>query len=184
MKNWVILFVRYKYEKKVLEYLKKRLDCNKYQPFLPLRESARKTGGLFFKRHDLLFPNYVFIKTNIAPDLIAESLNPVLLDKAAHSEIEKHNIFKLLYYGKNKKNVVLREKERIYWENLLDSNFCIQSSGGVIKNGEIIITAGPLVGLEGKIKHINRHKREALVEMEFMGRPTAMKFMLEIAEKT
>jgi transcriptional antiterminator NusG len=37
--------------------------------------------------------------------------------------------------------------------------------------------------MECKIKKINRHKREALVELEMMGATREVKLMLEVVEK-
>ena len=47
----------------------------------------------------------------------------------------------------------------------------------------IRMVAGALVGLEGRIKKINRHKREAIVEMEMMGAVRKVAVMLEVVEK-
>ena len=47
----------------------------------------------------------------------------------------------------------------------------------------IQITSGALVGLEGQIKKIDRHKRIAIVAMRMMGAVREVPLMLEVVEK-
>ena len=77
----------------------------------------------------------------------------------------------------------MKENERINWEKLLDSRNCIVGSEGLIEGDEIQITSGPLIGMESKIKKINRHMREAVVETEMIGSVKEVKLFLEIIEK-
>jgi transcriptional antiterminator NusG len=92
-------------------------------------------------------------------------------------------VYSLLHYGDNKKDVAVREEERSYWERLFDADFCVVGSVGFIEGDTIQITSGSLIGLEGQIKKINRHKREAIVEMEIVGARREVTLMLEIIEK-
>ena len=57
------------------------------------------------------------------------------------------------------------------------------SSVGYFEGDNIVVTYGPLVGMEGSIKRIDRHKRLALVEMDMFDRVTEVKVGLEIIEK-
>ena len=178
MKNWVILFVKTGQEEKLVRMLKENLNVENYLPFIPYRETSRRTKGIIYKEQKLLFPGYVFVQTEIEADKIAQNL---LSDITNIEELK--DIYKILHYGKNKKDVVMREKERQYWERLLDSNLRIKGSVGVIEGGNIRITSGVLAGMENQIKRINRHKREAVVEMEMMGTVCEVRVMLEIVEK-
>lgn len=56
-------------------------------------------------------------------------------------------------------------------------------SVGIIEGDKIVVTSGPLVGKGGCIKKINRHKHEAIVEMEVMGAVREVRVMLEVVEK-
>ena len=56
-------------------------------------------------------------------------------------------------------------------------------SVGVIEKDKVKIQEGPLVGMEGLIKKIDRHKRQAVLEMEMFGRKVEMKVGVEIVEK-
>lgn len=176
MKNWVILFTRTGSEAKLAHILKEKLNAEEYLPFVPTKETPHRSKGVVHKVRKPLFPGYVLVQTEIEPNLIAEKLAAAL----RHTK----DIYTMLHYGGNEKDVVVREKERLYWERLFDADFCVVGSVGFIEGDTIRITSGALVGLEGQIKKINRHKREAIVEMEMMGAKREVVLMLEIIEKT
>jgi transcriptional antiterminator NusG len=175
MKNWIVLFVETNSEKKLVHTLKDKLNTEEYLPFLPVREMPYKKGGIIFKERKLLFPGYIFIQTEIEANVIANKLRPLLLN------IEE--VFTILHYGENKNDVVLREWERSTWERMFDSDFCIRGSVGFIEGDVIRVTSGALVGMEGQIKKINRHKQVAVVELDMMGAAREVKLMLEIIRK-
>ena len=160
--------------------LKEKLNVGEYQPFLPVKEMPRRNRGVIRKERKLLFPGYVFIQTEIETGLIAEKLKSALTDV---TEKWYEGIYSILHYGDNKKDVAVREKERLYWECLFDVDFCIKGSVGVIEGDTIRVTSGPLAGMESRIKRINRHKREAVVEMDVMGAVREVKLMLEVVAK-
>ena len=180
MRNWVILFVRTGSEEKLVRLLRDNLNVNEYQPFLPIKEMAHRSRGVISKKRKLLFPGYVFIKTGIETGLIAEKLKSDLTNATRKWH---EDIYSILHYGNDKNDVAIRQKERLYWERLFDADFCVTGSVGFIEGDIIMITSGPLVGMESRIKKINRHKREALVEMEVMGAVREVRLMLEIVSK-
>jgi transcriptional antiterminator NusG len=183
MKNWVVLFVKTGAEEKLLRMLKEKLNFKEYLPFLPARETPRRNKGVIYKERKILFSGYIFIQTEIEADLIAKKLNTILT-KIKEQNIKGHNeIYSILYYGDNKNDVALKERERLAWERMFDNDFCIRGSVGFIDGENIRITSGVLLGMECKIKKINRHKREALVELEMMGAVREVKLMLEVVEK-
>lgn len=51
---------------------------------------------------------------------------------------------------------------------------------GFDEGNEIKIISGPLKDMEGMVKKINLHKRTAEVEVEFMGRKTAVYLGIEL----
>ncbi|GHT46545.1 hypothetical protein FACS189454_07860 [Planctomycetales bacterium] len=172
MKNWLILFVRTGNENNLLPILKEKLNPREYLPFVPLVETSFRKNGVVQKIKKTLFPSYLFVQTEVEPDLIADKLSVALKGIK--------NIYSLLCYGCDKKDVVMRESERLYWERLLGAEFCITASAGFVDNDRIRVTSGALMGLEGSIKRIDRHKRQAIVEMEMMGAKREVALMLEI----
>jgi len=175
MKNWVVLFARTGSEEKLVQTLKERLNAEDYLPFVPTKEMPYRSRGIVYKIRKPLFPGYVFVQTEIEPNLIEEKLAKALENVK--------DIYSILHYGDDKKDVVLREEERLHWEHLFDADFCVVGSVGFIEGDAIWITSGALVGLEGQIKKINRHKRQAIVEMEMLGARREVAVMLEVLEK-
>ena len=55
-------------------------------------------------------------------------------------------------------------------------------STGIIEGEQVIVTGGPLMGMEGYIRKIDRHKRKAWVELEMFGRIQRVEIGLEIVE--
>lgn len=60
----------------------------------------------------------------------------------------------------------------------------IEISSGVIVNERVIVNEGPLVGLEGLIKKVDRHKRLAYLEVRILGRVKTIVVGLDIVSKT
>ena len=56
-------------------------------------------------------------------------------------------------------------------------------SEGYIEGDKVRVTAGPLCGLEGLIKKIDRHKRTACLEFDMFGQTVSTSVGLEITEK-
>lgn len=60
----------------------------------------------------------------------------------------------------------------------------IGMSYGVIRNGTLEIRSGGLVGMESRVRKIDRHKRKGAVTMKLHGVETTAELGLEITEKT
>jgi len=180
MENWVILFARTGSEERLTRILRETLNADEYVPFLPVRETPRRSKGIIYKERKPLFPGYIFLQTGIDAGSIAKNLKTALTDSIG----KRHNdIYKVLHYGDDKQDVAVREKERIYWERLFNADFCVTGSVGFIEGDTVRIISGPLTGMESRIRKINRHKREAVVEMEVMGSVRKVKLMLEIVKR-
>jgi transcriptional antiterminator NusG len=178
MENWVVIFVRNGSEEKIKNSLLKNENNREFTPFLPTKEVCYRSKGNVSKKQKLLFPGYVFLKSEIEINTIATKLRNIL----RNCENYKY-IYSILHYGRDKNDVVMRENEKKCWQNLLDTNYCITGSIGCTEGDTVYITSGTLMGIEARIKRINRHKREAIVEMEMMGEIRELKLMLEIIEK-
>ena len=177
--NWVVLFARTGSEEELEGMLRENLSVSEFLPFVPKREVSYKRKGITQIVRKPLFPGYIFLQTGMEANLIADNV------KIALSNIrENKNIYSLLHYGHDKKDVVVRDEERSYWERLFDENFCIKGSIGIIVGDRTRVTSGALMGMEGSIKKVNRRKSEAVIEMSMMGSTREITVMLEIIEKT
>ena len=63
---------------------------------------------------------------------------------------------------------VLELEEELFLKKISDAVHHIPMSKGYIHDGTTCITEGPLIGLESRIRRIDRHKRLATIEMPGM----------------
>lgn len=75
-----------------------------------------------------------------------------------------------------------KEDEKIVTE-LSDENHIIKASLGYIKGDKLIVTDGPLRGREGEVVKINRHKRIAVLAIEFLCEKRNITVGLEVVRK-
>jgi len=125
MKNWVVLFARTGTEERLVRTLKEKLDAGGYLPFVPTKEMPYRSRSVVYKIRKPLFPGYVFIQTEVEPSLIVDKLDVALKGIK--------DIYSILHYGDDKKDVMLREGGRLYWEHLFDADFCVVASVGFIE---------------------------------------------------
>ncbi|MCH5161162.1 MAG: antiterminator LoaP [Clostridiales bacterium] len=181
--NWYVMYVRSNTEGSVVDALNhafaKVCDGYEYDAFCPESEQyyrdkqARLQGKLYKKRP--LFPGYVFFETNMPEDLFRKLVFDVIN--------KSHDIIRLLSYG-DRKDVALRKEERERLEYLLKGKRCLEHSVGYIEGDKIIVTGGPLIGMEGNIVKINRHNRIAEIEIPMFGQKQIIKLALEIVSKS
>lgn len=134
-------------------------------PILPTEETI---SGEWHIQERILFPGYVF--------LIAE--NPEKLVNELRKVI---GLTKLI--GTGDEIVPLVQKEIDLLMKIGTDKQLVEMSSGIIENDRVQILAGPLMGMEGNIRRIDRHKRMAYMEIEMFGRTVEMKVGLEIIRK-
>ena len=76
-----------------------------------------------------------------------------------------------------------QQKKRFQGEWHIQERILVEMSCGIIENDRVQIVSGPLTGMEGSIRRIDRHKRIAHLEIEMFGRTVEMKVGLEIIKK-
>ncbi len=79
--------------------------------------------------------------------------------------------------------VLLQEGEIRLLKNLGVDKKSLEMSTGIIVDGNVMITGGPLTGMENCIRKIDRHKRKAWLEIGMFGRTMQIVVGLEITEK-
>lgn len=136
--------------------------------FIPRYEEKKKYQGSWHVRQRALFPGYVFIVSGRL-ELLFEGLKKV------------SGLTKLI--GTGKEIVPLKEEEIELLKKIGADEKAVGISTGVIENGTVTITEGPLKGMEGCIRKIDRHKRKVWLQIEMFGRITEMEAGLEIIMK-
>lgn len=136
--------------------------------FIPYYQQKKRFQGKWHIQENILFPGYVFlIAQNL--ELLTENLKNVI------------GLTKLI--GTGDEIVPLSEEETKFLLKMGKEDQVVELSTGIIENDKVRIQSGPLVGMEGFIKKIDRHKRQAVLEIEMFGRVVEMKVGVEIVEK-
>ncbi len=138
--------------------------------FVPEYETMWKVRGKWQKVKRLLFSGYLFLVTNDA-DRLSEWLGRVPA------------MTKLLGNGGDAVSP-LSDKERDWFLSFMDDSHCVRMSEGYIEGDEVRVTRGPLMGSEGRIRKIDRHKRRAYIETTMFGRTIMASVGLEVFRKT
>lgn len=136
--------------------------------FIPYYEEKKKYLGDWHTEKRILFPGYVFMVSGRLADLYQELFKVVGLTKLL---------------GTGKEIVPLSEEETALLKRMGAGERPLEISTGLIENGTVMVTEGPLVGMEGCIRRIDRHKRKAWLEIDMFGRTLEMEVGLEIIEK-
>ena len=134
-------------------------------------ERNRKVNGVWKTVHKTLFPGYLFVNTD------ADRIE-------SFAEQIRHSDQFAVVLSTNDVFTPVSDEEVFLIENAYANNGVLGSSIGVIEGDKVKILSGPLIGKEGLIKSINRHKRSAVIELIMFGRVSTIKIGLEIISKT
>ncbi|MFU0800427.1 MAG: antiterminator LoaP [Xylanivirga thermophila] len=169
-----VLFTCTGREEKVKKILEKRLDNKVFMPFIPMSEAIFRRSGQTKKELRPIFPSYVFIESELS--------SIEVIQKTRHIIYASKDIISFLQYD-DTGDIAMKDHERNMLLRLCNDDRCIESSSGIIVGTRVYINEGPLIGLESIIKKTNRHKRRAIIELEFMGEIRQVSVPLEILKK-
>lgn len=170
---WYVLFIQTGREQKIEQFLRRQLNSDVCMPFIPLQELLFKKSGITSKEVRPLFPGYVFVESELQGQQflkVISSLTNRLSEMAC-----------VLKYSDTE--IAMKEAERQMLLSLCNNDHCIESSYGIMDGDKIHIIDGPLKGLESIVKKVNRHKRQAWIEIEIMGDVRLVGVALEVVEK-
>ena len=167
--KWYVLFVVGGKENQIKSFLNKKYKD--WIAFFPMIQKIYRIKGVNSLRLKPLFPNYIFVKSEIDGIEFKRRLFEVRNQMAG--------IIKELNY-ENDEIPALREDEIAYLQQLLDKNYKIVPSKGYMKEGRVVITEGPLKGLEDQILKVNFHNRSALLQFKFLDEMKTISVSLEV----
>ena len=139
--------------KKLIE----EITCNA-RLFIPQKITVRKYEGAWHEEIQKLFPGYIFVETD---------------DIAAFVDTLPKSFFNtfMKVIGKNDQLYLSVKDEELAWlRKLCGDDFTATLSKGIKENGKIRFTSGPLVGMEGLVRKVDRHRRIVTLEIEMFGR--------------
>lgn len=152
-----------------------RIQCNKKIPdtimercFIPYYEEKKKQNGSWNTLQKILFPGYIF--------MITEDVEKLFFHLKTIEGMTK-------LIGTGNDIIPLTEEEIIFLQRLGGDEQIVSMSEGIIEGTQVIITSGPLMGMESLIQKIDRHKRKAWLDLELFGRMQQVEVGLEITRK-
>lgn len=167
--NWYVIQVPTKKERLVCERIKDILSKDIYtECFVPLAERVYKKEGKVKIVTRPLFPGYLFIISDYIEDVYLQIKKVPYFTRVLHADFQF---------------VPLEWDEVAVFADFLNQEKVMEMSKGYIEGSQVYVTDGPLKGQEGRIKKVNRHKRIAIIETQFMGKMTSVHVPLEIVSK-
>ena len=157
---WYVVQVRTGTEKEIITQCEKKIDHGILKRcFVPYYEAMKKYKGEWHLERKILFPGYVFMITDEVESLYLELI------------------------GTGREVIPLKKEEVDFLTAFGKERQVVEMSTGILENGCVHITDGPLKGREAMIRKIDRHKRKASLEIPMFGRILETQAGLEIVEK-
>lgn len=153
---WYAVQVETGKESVIKNYCSKIVDKTTHNDIFVLRfNKVKKFYGKWHQESKVMFPGYIFIDTD-TPEQVYEALKNVPAFTS------------LLGRDKDSFVPIERSKEELF-RKMVNDNYEIAMSCGMIEGDKVTITDGPLAGKEAMICKINRHKRTATLNVEMFG---------------
>ena len=166
---WYVVQVRTGTEENIRQQCESNIESGIMDScFIPYYEERRHVRGEWVTLKKVLFPGYIFIVTEEIKE-VYKKLKTVI------------GLTKLI--GTGREIVPLTEKEQRFIQRLGGNGYVVEMSEGIIEQSKVRVTSGPLMGMEGYIRKIDRHKRKAWMELELFGRKQMVQVGLEIVAK-
>ena len=166
---WYVIWTLAGKEESCKKQIENICDSSTYiRAVIPKKKISQKKNGVRRYVETKLFPSYVLVET-----LDASSFAINLKKIEGFSKI----------LGQEGSYMPLDEKESRMISKLLGDGDTVEASIGYVEGDKIVITEGPMEGMESQIRYIDRHKRIAYIEMNLFDRIVDVKVPLEIVEK-
>lgn len=168
---WYVIWTTTGCEQKLCSWIDDYVSDSYYDEcFVPYIDQNKKIHGEWKTIRKPLFPGYLFVKTD------KERIR-------LFSERIKHSDLFASVLSTDGKFSPVNSDDVFLIENAFCNKGTLGTSIGMIQGDKIKIMTGPLIGKEGIIKSINRHKRLAIIELNMFGRVSRIKIGLEIISK-
>lgn len=161
---WYVIWTSTGSERRAKELIENR--CKRC--FYPTRKINKKVRDEWKTEIKPLLPGYIFADTDDVEALAAFLWNSENFNKILDTDRKYYDL-----YGDDKDMI----------EKLYQDGGMFDTSKGYIEGDRIIVTAGPLVGMEASITKIDRHKRIAYITLDLFNQKLNTSVGLEIIQK-
>lgn len=169
MENWYAVQVRTGKEQDTADLCRMIVDDDiLLEAFIPRYERMKRYQGEWHKEQLPMFPGYIFLVTEWVEELFREL--------KAVPELTK-------ILGDSVMFIPIRDEEKALLLNLGNENHVTEMSSGYLVGEQVVILSGPMKGMEGKIRKIDRHKRVAVLGVGMFGGYVNLKVGMEIVKR-
>ena len=166
MENWYAVQVRTGKEQETANLCRRIVDrAILIDSFLPRYERMKRYQGEWHKELLPIFPGYIF--------LVTEQVGKLFYQLKAVPELTK-------ILGDGSEFIPIKDEEKDLLQRLGNEKHVTEMSVGYLVGERVVILSGPMKGMEGKIKKLDRHKRTAVLEVGMFGRWVDVKVGVEI----
>ena len=171
--SYSVLFTRTDRQEALKYILQNSFPEEHGQVFLPMYEHYRRDRKEIEQK--ALFPGYLFIFSDLAPNALYEYVRKSRIDMTAFVKtlnMEKiYNQWEPLLEEDNGANLWdLTDEEENFLEQMLDEKGILRMSAGYLESGKAIVVEGPLVGLDERIDKLDRRNKQARLKSLILGR--------------
>lgn len=168
--DWYVMQIMTGKELKLARVINQRMDSTVLDKcFVPMAKRLKQYKGSWHEHEYVLFPGYLFV--------ITKDINEFNQKLKAIPEFTK-------LLGNDGKGILPLIKQDIdLIRRFINDDCLMEMSTGYIVNDRVKISSGPLMGYEGNIKKVDRHKRVCFIEVNFCNQITLMKVGLEVIHK-
>ncbi|TGV09413.1 antiterminator LoaP [Mesorhizobium sp. M00.F.Ca.ET.186.01.1.1] len=191
--NWYAFYVKTGYEHSVKNWLNKSFDKETLYSMVPQRIVPEKKNGEIMRVEKDLFPGYIFVKTDMnfskyyfirSHSKIIRMLNylnkiDLMYDRSASPRKSRdlvENREEALCFKK------IPEEEITIILRLLNHDEQIDFSQVYTQDSKVYVESGPLKGMEGIVKKVDKHKRRVKVLVSLMGDERMIDLGIELIE--
>jgi transcriptional antiterminator NusG len=152
--NWYSLFVHTGKEEYVEQWLRLYFDESMMTILIPKRRLTERKQGKVQCVLKKMFPGYVLVKTEMN-------------NKIYHSFECIPDFIRVL--GSGEYYTTIPDREMDFTLRLLGEKDVVDNSKVYLVNLGVVVKSGPLLGMEGLIKSVDKRKNRAKILVPFMG---------------
>jgi transcriptional antiterminator NusG len=165
--KWYALFVLTGKEEKVKEKLEYRFRDSQLKFVVPRRKLLERKAGKWEEKVRTVFPGYILVNGTIGAEEYYSLLGTPGLLRVLKNNYEPLEI---------------PEQDIEVIKMLICNGEIIERSGILIESGKVIVTDGPLLGLEGLIYSIDKRKGRAKIKLNFAGEPRLVDLSISLIQ--
>jgi len=165
---WYVIWTTTGREEQCRVMIERKCDPETFERcVIPKNAIKKNVKGKWITMEEKLFPSYLFVKSEDIEAFVGELKKITGFLRV----LQNDEIF-----------LPISPEEEKFLRRFLETEEVLPESYGVKEGDQVRILEGPLVGMEGLIKFIDRHKRMAVLETELFGRKVEMKMGLEVVK--